>query len=109
MNRGTVAGELDFPREEARAEKGGFRRSGPRRVASFGLIVGGAVTSLPWLASQLNRDDFWPVNLFLAPGMVVCLVMSAGNVHDYSLAVVLIANIFLYAVATFLALKMLGK
>jgi hypothetical protein len=45
----------------------------------------------------------------LAPGFIVGLVLSEGSVHTYSLIIVLMANVVLYAAATFFALKALGR
>ena len=71
---------------------------------SLGLIVGGAVTSLPWLVSKMNIEALWPVNLLLTPGTVVAVVLS-GNVHDYSMTLVLAVNVAIYALLTYVFLR----
>ncbi len=74
-----------------------------------GFVVGGAITSLPWLVSKLDIEALWPVNFVMLPGSVVALVFSAGNVHTYNLTVMLVANVILYAAGTYFALRSRDK
>ena len=77
------------------------------RRLSWGLIVGGAVTSLPWLVSKTNIEPLWPVNLLLAPGTGVALLLS-GNAHDYNMTLVLAVNVAFYALLTYSLLRKRG-
>lgn len=72
-------------------------------------MVGGAVTTLRWLASKLDYEALWPVNFVMIPGGIVALILSGGNVHTYSLTVLITANVILYATATYLVLRARGK
>jgi hypothetical protein len=74
----------------------------------FGFAVGGAVTSLPWLATKSGIASFSTVDIVMLPGAVVALAFN-GNVHDYSLAVLVVANVILYAIGTYFVLKFRGK
>lgn len=74
-----------------------------RWLISF--AVGGAITSLPWLVSKLDVDWLWPINFAWLLGSVVALIFSAGNVHTYSLPVLLIANVVLIATITYFVLR----
>jgi hypothetical protein len=75
----------------------------------FGFLVGGAVTTLPWLVSRLDYEVLWPVNFVMIPGGVVALILSGGNVQTYSLPVLVTANVILYATATYLVLRARGS
>ena len=72
---------------------------------SVAFLVGGGITSLPWLASKINAEVLWPVALLWMPGTIVALVLS-GNVHDYSMTVLVAANVIFYASVTYLFLRM---
>jgi hypothetical protein len=70
---------------------------------SVALMVGSAVTSLPWLASKINAEVLWPTAFLWTPGTMVALVLS-GNVHDYSMTVLVAVNVIFYASVTYLFL-----
>jgi hypothetical protein len=74
----------------------------------IGLLVGSAITSLPWLVSKLDFEALWPINLVMIPGILVAIV-SAGNVHTYNELVLLIANTAFYAAGTYLVLRLRHK
>ena len=52
------------------------------------VIVGAAITSLPWVMSKINIEGLWPINFVLTPGFIVAFLVS-GNVHDLSLLLAL--------------------
>jgi hypothetical protein len=70
---------------------------------TVGLLVGGAATSIPWLLR--NHEALWPANFLTAPGMVVAVLLAGGNIHNYSLNIALVANVGLYASATYFFLR----
>jgi hypothetical protein len=72
-----------------------------------GLLVGGAATSIPWLLR--NHEALWPVNFLTAPGMIVAVLLAGGNIHNYSLSLALVANVGLYALATYFFPRRWGK
>ena len=75
----------------------------------FGFLVGAAITTLPWLVSKLDYEALWPVNFVMLPGLTVAVILSGGNVHNYSLIVSIAANVILYAAATYLVLRARGR
>ena len=75
----------------------------------FGFLAGGAITALPWIVSKLGYEALWPVNFVMLPGGIVALILNGGNVHTYSLKVVIAANVILYSAGTYLVLRARGK
>jgi hypothetical protein len=78
------------------------------RQGGLGIIVGGAVTSVPWLVSKLDNEALWPVNLLDAPGLLASFALS-GNVHNFSITFALVVNVLFYASLTYLFLRTRGK
>jgi hypothetical protein len=74
----------------------------PRYVV-VGLVVGCAITALPWLAR--NHETLWPINFLELPGAIVAVLLAGGNIHNYSFTVLLLANIVFYAGITYLCLR----
>jgi hypothetical protein len=68
-----------------------------------GLIAGCAITSLPWLAR--NHEGLRIINFVDLPGGIVAVLFSGGNIHNYSLTVLLVANVAFYAWVTYLCLR----
>ena len=64
---------------------------------------------MPWLVSKLGYEALAPVNFVMLPGGIVALILNGGNVHTYSLTIVVAANVILYAVGTYLVLRARGK
>jgi hypothetical protein len=71
-----------------------------KRIA-LGLLVGGMITSVPWLVNKLDIEALSLVNSLDMPGAIVAIVFSGGNIHTYSLPVLLSANVLCYALAVF--------
>jgi hypothetical protein len=74
------------------------------RQVALGIIVGCAITSVPWLASKLNYEGFWPFNFLWFPGLIAAVALS-GNVHTYSFTMALAVNVTFYASLTYLLLR----
>ena len=79
-----------------------------KRIA-LGLLVGCVITSVPWLANKFDNEALWPVNFLETPGMIVALIFGGGNVHTYSLPLLLSANVLCYALAVFVWLRPKSK
>lgn len=79
-----------------------------RRIA-LGLLVGGVITSVPWLVNKLDIEALSLVNSLDMPGAIVAIVLSGGNIHTYSLPVLLSANVLCYALAVFVWLRRKSK
>jgi len=75
----------------------------------LGLSVGAVITSVPWLVNKLDYEALWPVNMLDTPGFIVALVFSGGNVHTYSMPLVISANVLSYALAVFVWLRPKSK
>jgi len=84
-----------------RTGKNSMRRA---RLLILGVIVGCAITSLPWLVSKLNYEALWPINFLDLPDGIVAVLLS-GNVHTYSLSVLLVGNVGFYACLTYLSFR----
>ena len=67
------------------------------------LITGGSITSLPWLAR--NHEELWPINLLDLPGGIVAVMLAGGNIHTYSLTVLLVGNVAFYAGVVYFCLR----
>jgi hypothetical protein len=65
-----------------------------------GIIAGFAITSLPWLAR--NHESLRFINFLDLPGGIIAVLLAGGNVHNYSLAVLLAANVGFYASVKYL-------
>ena len=72
------------------------------RCFSLALFIGGAVTVVPWL--MRNFEALWPINLLLAPGAIVAVLIS-GNVHDYSQLVLYAVSLAFYSFFTYILLR----
>jgi hypothetical protein len=74
--------------------------SASKRLA-IGLLVGTAITAVPWLVSKLDYEGLWPINFLLLPGTIVGMIGSGGNVHLISLYVLNTSNVIAYALLTY--------
>lgn len=74
------------------------------RQLALGIIVGCAVSSVPWLVSKLNYERLWPLNFLDLPGLIASVALS-GNVHTYSMTLALVINATFYASLTYLFLR----
>jgi hypothetical protein len=74
------------------------------RQVALGIIVGCAITSVPWLVSKLNYEGLWPFNFLWFPGLFAAVALS-GNVHAYSLIMALAVNVTFYASLTYLLVR----
>jgi hypothetical protein len=75
----------------------------------LGLLVGAAVTSLPWLVSRLGIESLWPINILHMPGTIVALIFSGWNVHTYDFSLLLAANVVFYTGLTYALLSIREK
>ncbi len=78
------------------------------RQVALGIIVGCAVTSVPWLVSKLNNDKFWPFNFLWLPGLTAAIALG-GNMHTYNFTLALSVNVIFYASLVFLLLRIRKK
>ena len=87
------------------------RRQPNGNLALVSLLIGIGATCIPsvwgWLSDGLG---IYPMgltvaNIILMPGLAVALVVGGGNVHTFSLGVVLVSNAAIYAVIAYLALN----
>src|SRR5579863_2873889 len=70
------------------------------------LLIGCAVTSLPWLAGMTSNEALQSgVSLLLLPGMFVGLLVGHGGVHDASWPAVLVGSAIFWAWIAYLCLR----
>jgi hypothetical protein len=70
------------------------------------LLIGCAVTSLPWLASMTDNEALLTtVSLLYLPGMFVGMLVGHGGVHDASWPAVLVASALFWAWIAYLSLR----
>ena len=76
--------------------------TGVLRRALLALAVGGAVTSLQWLADNIAAHSFWAymVSLLLTPAALLAAVLGI-HLHRYSVA---LANVIIYGGGTYIIL-----
>ena len=79
------------------------------RRLSIGLLTGCVITALPWLASKMNHEALWPVNVLDIPGVFVAMMLSGWNVHDYSYPALVIGNIGFYALLVYGYLRLANR
>lgn len=97
----SLRGRWSMMKEQARYPSS---RGGIARQVALGIVVGGAVTSLPWLVSKLNYEGLWPLNFLWFPGLIAAVALS-GNVHTYSFTMALAVSLIFYASLTYLILR----
>jgi hypothetical protein len=68
-----------------------------------GIMAGCAITSLPWLAR--NHESLRFLNFVDLPGGIIAVLLAGGNIHNYSLTVLLVANVGFYTAITHLCLR----
>ena len=78
------------------------------------LILGGGLALLPWLfetfpalwpSPPLDDKVQWVLGFLSLPGLVVGVVLAWGNVHTYSLPVVVAINALAYSLITYAVLR----
>jgi hypothetical protein len=67
------------------------------------LLIGSAVSSLPWLLRGHGAFAF--TELLLIPGLIFAVVLAGGNVHTYSLTVTFVASAGFYALLAYFYLR----
>ena len=77
-----------------------------RLLAAFaGVLLGCAITALPFAVSKLNYEQLWPVNIVELPGAIVAILADGGNFHTYNPTVLSVANAGIYAVIFYFCLR----
>jgi hypothetical protein len=74
------------------------------------LLIGCAITSLPWLTSMTNNDALQTgVSVLLLPGIIVGLLVGHGGMHDASWPATLVASGIFWAGMAYLSLRWYSK
>ncbi len=87
----------------------GHDRSSVLTRLGWGLLVGVAVTALPWIVSRLDIKALSPINFLDTPGIFVALIFSGWNVHTYDPSLLFGANVAIYAGLVYLLLSMRAR
>ncbi|HSS97997.1 MAG TPA: hypothetical protein VLK33_13245 [Terriglobales bacterium] len=66
------------------------------------MAIGLLISALPWFLQ--NYTVLAPLQLLMIPGAFIAVAL-AGNVHAYSLTVVVFANMVLYALPVYFFLR----
>jgi hypothetical protein len=90
---------------ESHVLRGGAQSSVLIRLG-WGLLVGVAVSALPWIVSRLDISFLSPVTFLDMPGVFVALIFSGWNVHTYDPSLLFGANVVIYAGLVYLLLSM---
>jgi len=74
-------------------------------AAVVALLLGCAITALPFAVSRLNYEGLWLINFVEMPGGIAAVLLSGGNIHTYSFTVMVVANASFYWLVLYLLLR----